>query len=149
MIAEKSTVLLTANVGFLAIPGVIISNLGGSSITNASQVIIFTSSSQIASSLSVEASMGSIVTALLLARHNRTKQKDDPAGAVSRQSSLACFPGRLTLGQSTYLYQNTHPEFGLEPMAIILSLPWALLMWSYVLLEFCPRFTFMKPLHCG
>ncbi|KAF8496527.1 hypothetical protein F5888DRAFT_394389 [Russula emetica] len=59
-----------------------------------------------------KASIGSIVTALLLARHNRTKQKEDPAGA------------------STYLYQNSHPNFGLEPMAIILSLPWALLMWS-------------------
>jgi hypothetical protein len=64
------------------------------------------------------------VTGLLLARHNRTKQKEDPAGA------------------STYLYQNSHRSFGLEPMAIILSLPWALLMWSMViffiaLLLFC------------
>jgi hypothetical protein len=42
-----------------------------------------TSSSQITSSLSVEGSIGSIVTGLLLARHNRTKQKEDPAGAAS------------------------------------------------------------------
>jgi len=121
-----STVMLTANVGFLAIPGVVLSNLSGSSIDSAKQVLIFTSSSQIASSLSVEASIGSIVTGLLLARHNRTKQKEDPAGA------------------STYLYQNSHAVFGLEPMAIILSLPWALLMWSMViffiaLLLFCFR----------
>ena len=26
--------------------------------------------------------------------------------------------------------------FGLEPMAIIFSLPWALLMWSYVISSF-------------
>ncbi|KAI0251745.1 hypothetical protein BJV78DRAFT_405648 [Lactifluus subvellereus] len=33
-------------------------------------------------------------------------------------------------GASTYSYQNTHKLFGLEPMTIIFSLPWALLMWS-------------------
>jgi len=113
-----STVMLTANVGFLAIPGVVLSNLSGSAITAASQVVIFPSSSQIASSLSVEASIGSIVIGLLLARHNRTKQKEDPAGA------------------STYLHQNSHTVYGLEPLAIILSLPWALLMWSMVLFSF-------------
>ncbi|KAI0248228.1 hypothetical protein BJV78DRAFT_826291 [Lactifluus subvellereus] len=78
-----SAVMLTANVGFLAIPGVVLSNLNGSNITSASDVNIFTSPSQIASSLSIEASVGSIVTGLLLVRHNRTKQKEDPAGAVS------------------------------------------------------------------
>ena len=92
VIVIQSTVMLTANVGFLAIPGVVLSNLSGSSIQSASQILIFTSSSQIASSLSVEASIGSIVTGLLLARHNRTKQKEDPAGAVSRQSSLTRLP---------------------------------------------------------
>ncbi|KAH9979764.1 hypothetical protein BJV74DRAFT_121406 [Russula compacta] len=90
-----STVMLTANVGFLAIPGVVLSNLNGSNLT--------------------KASIGSIVIGLLLVRHNRTKQKEDPAGA------------------STYLYQNSHRIYGLEPMAIIFSLPWALLMWSMVI----------------
>ena len=80
--------MLTANVGFLAIPGVVISNLSGTSITNTNQVLILTSPSQIASSLSVQASIGSIMIGLLLVRHNRTKQKEDPAGAVSRQSHL-------------------------------------------------------------
>jgi hypothetical protein len=92
VIVIQSTVMLTANVGFLAIPGVVLSNLSGSSISGPNQIFIFTSSSQIASSLSVEASIGSIVTGLLLARHNRTKQKEDPAGAVSRQSSLTRLP---------------------------------------------------------
>ena len=82
--------MLTANVGFLAIPGVVISNLSGTSITNVNQVLILTSPSQIASSLSVEASIGSIMIGLLLVRHNRTKQKEDPAGAVSGQSRLMC-----------------------------------------------------------
>jgi hypothetical protein len=88
--AFQSTVMLTANVGFLAIPGVVLSNLNGSNIASASQVLIFTSPSQIASSLSVEASIGSIVIGLLLVRHNRTKQKEDPAGAVSGLSRLTC-----------------------------------------------------------
>jgi hypothetical protein len=118
-----STVMLTANVGFLAIPGVVISNLN-SNITQTSDLHIYTSASQIVSCMSVEASVGSIVIGMLLVRHNRTKQKEDPAGA------------------STYLYQNTHRFFGLEPMAIIFSLPWALLMWAMVmfsiaLLLFC------------
>jgi hypothetical protein len=81
--------MLAVNVGFLAIPGVVISNLS-SPTTNADQVLIFTSPSQIASSLSVEASIGSIMIGLLLVRHNRNKQKEDPAGAVSRQSHLMC-----------------------------------------------------------
>ena len=77
--------MLTANVGFLAIPGVVLSNLSGTDLTSANDVFIFTSASQIASSLSVEASIGSIMIGLLLVRHNRTKQKEDPAGAVSGQ----------------------------------------------------------------
>jgi ABC-type cobalamin transport system permease subunit len=84
----QSTVMLTANVGFLAIPGVVLSNLNGTDLTSASQVLIFPSSSQMASALSVEASIGSIVIGLLLVRHNRTKQKEDPAGAVSSPSPL-------------------------------------------------------------
>jgi hypothetical protein len=84
--------MLTANVGFLAIPGVVLSNLNGSAITSGSQVNIFPSSSQIASSLSVEASIGSIVIGLLLVRHNRTKQREDPAGAVSGRSHLTRVP---------------------------------------------------------
>ena len=76
--------MLTANVGFLAIPGVVISNISGTGISSVNQVVIFTSASQIASSLSVEASIGSIMIGLLLVRHNRTKQQEDPTGAVSR-----------------------------------------------------------------
>ena len=76
--------MLSANVGFLAIPGVVISNLSGTYITSAKEMVIITSASQIASSLSVEASIGSIVIGLLLVRYNRRKRKEeDPAGAVS------------------------------------------------------------------
>jgi ABC-type cobalamin transport system permease subunit len=83
VIFTKSAVVLSANVGFLAIPGVVLSNLSGTNITSAKEVVIFTSASQIASSLSVEASIGSIVIGLLLVRYNRRKRKEEPAGAVS------------------------------------------------------------------
>jgi len=108
-------VMLTANVGFLAIPGVVISNINNSDLTSASMLEIFVSTSQIASSISILASVGSTVIGLLLIRHNRSKQREDPAGAAR------------------YLYQSTHPKFGLEPLAIIFSLPWALLMWAMVM----------------
>jgi len=108
-----STVMLTANVGFLAIPGVVISNINNP-LQSASELKVFMSTAQIASSISMLASVGSTVVGLLLIRHNRSKQKEDPAGAAK------------------YLYQSTHPKFGLEPIAIIFSLPWALLMWAMV-----------------
>ncbi|KAN0127130.1 hypothetical protein V8E53_015068 [Lactarius tabidus] len=108
------TVVLSVNVGFLAIPGVVISNLN-SNITGPSQVVIFTSPAQIASCMSIVASTGSIVISLLLIRHTSPQQNKDPAGA------------------STYLYQNIHQRYGLEPIAIIFSLPWALLMWAMVM----------------
>ena len=83
--------MLAANVGFLAIPGVVLSNLSGTNITSASQVIILTSPAQIASFLSMEASIGSIIVGLLLVDHNRTKQEEDPAGAVG-ESHLTYMP---------------------------------------------------------
>jgi len=63
----------------------------------------------------MEASIGSIIVGLLLVDHNRTKQEEDPAGA------------------SAYLDQSAHGVYGLEPMAIVFGLPWALLMWSMVI----------------
>ncbi|KAI9438686.1 hypothetical protein H4582DRAFT_190509 [Lactarius indigo] len=108
----SSTVMLSVNVGFLAVPGVVISNLN--TATSPSQIVIFTSPAQIASCMSIMASAGSIVIGLLLVRRNSAKQNEDPAGA------------------SIYLSQNTHQIFGLEPMAIVFGLPWALLMWSMV-----------------
>ncbi|KAH9026190.1 hypothetical protein EDB85DRAFT_2149268 [Lactarius pseudohatsudake] len=108
----SSTVVLSVNVGFLTIPGVIVSNINSNNITSTSELVIFTSPAQIASCMSIVASAGSVVIGLLLVRRNSAKQNEDPAGA------------------SNYLFQITHRVFGLEPMAIVFSLPWALLMWS-------------------
>jgi|SRR5712672_189252 len=128
--------MLTANVGFLAIPGVVFFNINGYTLESVHQVVIFPSSSQIVSSLSIEASIGSIVIGLFLTRFNRTKQEADPSEAVSKQSHLTLFAD-VTLGQSTYLHDNSRKMFGLEPMAIIFSLPWAFLMLSYVIFPSC------------
>jgi hypothetical protein len=81
--------MLSANVGFLAIPGVVLSNLNDN-LNSSSEVVIFTSYSQIASSLSMQASMGSIIIGLLLIRVNRTGHIEEPADAVSGQSHLMC-----------------------------------------------------------
>jgi hypothetical protein len=71
--------MLAVNVGFLALPGVMFSS------TNSDNTVksIFPSSSQIASTLSTEASVGSILIGLFLVRHNRSKQELDPMDAVS------------------------------------------------------------------
>ncbi|KAH9172698.1 hypothetical protein EDB89DRAFT_2069372 [Lactarius sanguifluus] len=106
----SSTVMLSVNVGFLAVPGVVVSNLN--SITGTKEVVIFTSPAQIASCMSIVASAGSIVIGLLLVRRSGPQQNQDSMGAASA------------------LAMRTHRIFGLEPLAVILSLPWALLMWS-------------------
>jgi len=119
--------MLAVSVGFLAIPGVTLYNLD---TNNEIQAAIFKSSSQIASALSVEASIGSIVIGMFLVRHNRTKQEASASEAVSEQSSYMCVD--VTFVQFEYLDQSCKTMAGLEPMAIVFSLPWALLMWSYV-----------------
>jgi hypothetical protein len=60
--------MLAANVGFLAIPGVV--------------VAIKASPAQVASSMSLVFSIGSIVSGLLLIRRNRTMGAQDPITAV-------------------------------------------------------------------
>ncbi|KAF8496545.1 hypothetical protein F5888DRAFT_1907347 [Russula emetica] len=119
-----STVMLAVSVSFLTIPGVIFSSTNGGTLKSVHQEIILPSSSQIACTLSAEASIGSIVIGMLLVRQSRSNQELDPSDA------------------STYLYQNSHSIFGLEPLAIVFGIPWALLLWSMVtfsvaLLLFC------------
>jgi hypothetical protein len=65
--------MLAANVGFLAIPGVIV--VPGSGWIKASPA-------QVASSMSLAFSIGSIISGLLLIRRNRTMGAQDPKTAV-------------------------------------------------------------------
>jgi hypothetical protein len=66
--------MLAANVGFLAIQGVIVVPSNGGWIK--------ASPAQIASSMSLVFSIGSIISGLLLIRRNRTMATQDPRTAV-------------------------------------------------------------------
>ncbi|KAF8960343.1 hypothetical protein BDZ97DRAFT_2077571 [Flammula alnicola] len=95
-----ATVMLTSNVGFLAIQSV-----------DTHVDPNYRSPAQIASYLSVFADIGSIILGLLFMRPNWTKNRETgPEG---------------TLGPS-------HPLLRLEMLAILYSLPYALLMWGMV-----------------
>ncbi|KAI0918570.1 hypothetical protein AcV5_002523 [Taiwanofungus camphoratus] len=96
-----ATVLLNANVAFLTVPDV---DPGKGPRTSA----------QIASFVSIIASIGSIIIGLLLVRHYRVKPKDTADDATN------------------YLLSRRHPTLGLETLAITYSLPYALLMWAMV-----------------
>jgi hypothetical protein len=87
----QATVILNANVAFLAIPGV---SPGGTSTP-----------SQICSYISVTASVGAVATGLLLMRQNRTKHRETADDAVRRftgsisfeRERLTCLRSRLPL----------------------------------------------------
>ena len=70
---QQATVMLNANVAFLAIQSVDVNNNGGP----------YRSPAQISSYLSVIANIGSIILGLLLMRQNRTKCKETADEAVS------------------------------------------------------------------
>ncbi|KAH9066349.1 hypothetical protein EDB87DRAFT_1590696 [Lactarius vividus] len=113
-----STVMLAANVAFLAIPGVIIAPpyqtppVPNTPPNQAPNTWIEPSPAQIISSISLVFSIGSIITGLLLIRRNRTMMTKGPKSAWY------------------YLDGMKKRWFGLEPLAIIFSLTYALLMWS-------------------
>lgn len=99
-----STVLLNANVAFLTIPGVSADANGN--------LYPSQSPAQIASYISIIASVGSIVVGLLLVRQNRSRNRDDPGEAAA------------------FLHRKYSPRYRLELLAVIYSLPYALLMWA-------------------
>lgn len=98
-----STVLLNANISFMTINDVD-PGTGTRHRTPA----------QIASFVSTIASIGSTVIGLLLIRQYRLKPKDTAQDALN------------------YLTSRRHPTLGLETLAIMYSLPYALLMWAMV-----------------
>ncbi|KAF9225844.1 hypothetical protein BS17DRAFT_729968 [Gyrodon lividus] len=93
-----ATVLLNANVGFLAIQSV--DNGGGITLR------------QLASYMSLVASMASIVLGLAFVGHNRTESRNTAFQAA------------------TFLHRLQHKRHGLETLAIIYSLPYAFLVWA-------------------
>jgi len=107
-------VLLNGNVGFLAIQSVDMKN---------------SSAAQISSYLSIVASVGSILLGLLLRRQTKNKVMHRVDDVVSYASKISHF--LLTNShQQDYLNENSHPLLGLEFLAILHSLPYALFMWA-------------------
>ncbi|KAF8799769.1 hypothetical protein BYT27DRAFT_7201001 [Phlegmacium glaucopus] len=106
-----ATVLLNANVAFLAIQSV-------DSTHNP-----YRSPAQISSYCSISCSVGSIILGLLLVRQNQTKHRETVRDVQK------------------FLMNRAHPWLGLETLAIMFSLPYALLMWGMV--SFLMAFWFM------
>ncbi|KAK7433523.1 hypothetical protein VKT23_020747 [Stygiomarasmius scandens] len=106
------TVLLNANVAFLAIQSIDIGPDGDPQRSPA----------QIGSYMSVVATLGSIILGLFLARKHRVKPKEsaeDAAGFLNTWSPEE--RGRSEV------------RIGLETLAILYSVPYALLMWGVIL----------------
>ncbi|KAF9257926.1 hypothetical protein L218DRAFT_1005630 [Marasmius fiardii PR-910] len=96
------TVLLNANVAFLAIQSV-----------DEATAVLGRSPAQILSFLSVVSSIGSVIVGLTLARKNRIEHKETEA--------------------EIFLNSFEAEHMGLETLAMLYSLPYALLMWGVIL----------------
>ncbi|KAJ6621366.1 hypothetical protein B0H10DRAFT_2215293 [Mycena sp. CBHHK59/15] len=108
-----ATVVLNANVAFLAIQSV---DQGGTSVTNRSPT-------QISSYLSILTSIGSIIIGLLLVKQNRNRDRETAQSAAS------------------FIFNRMGRTLGLETLAVLHSLPYAMLIWSMV--SFLAAFSFM------
>ncbi|KAF8842888.1 hypothetical protein BDN67DRAFT_271836 [Paxillus ammoniavirescens] len=97
-----ATVLLNANVGFLQ---------ATQSANNGQRTTL----GQLASYMSLVASMASIVLGLVFVGHHRTESRNTAPEAAK------------------FLYRLQHKRHGLETLGIIYSLPYAFLMWAMVL----------------
>jgi len=82
--------MLTVDVSFLAIPGVVPYNLQDGILKITPQMTTLGSLSEATTIISLGASVGSTIISLLLMRHNRTKQEVGPSDAVSEQLHLTC-----------------------------------------------------------
>ncbi|KAF5311120.1 hypothetical protein D9619_007988 [Psilocybe cf. subviscida] len=101
----SATILLNADIAFLAING--ISDVDDTGWARGSPA-------QIAAYVSTIANLGSILVTLLLLHHHRTKSRE-------------------TAAEVHYLLQRKkHPSLGFEPLAIIYGLPYALLIWGLI-----------------
>lgn len=125
--------MLTANVSFLAIPGVIIIPQN----TGPLKAWINPSLAQITSSISLVCSIGSIITGLMAIRRHRNMMTQEASIAVSR--NLLASHSELIDFQWHDLVGKSWSAFGPEPLAIAFSLTYALLMWSCVILNYSAR----------
>ena len=136
--SPKATVLLNANMAFLSIQ----------SIDNGGNLVADRSAAQIASYISIMTSVGSVIISLILVRQNRSKNRhsaEEAVGISFDSLNVHCviltfqysnLSGDILGYQATFLGRMTHKKRGLETLAILYALPYALLMWSYVFVQF-------------
>ncbi|KAF7361104.1 hypothetical protein MSAN_01142000 [Mycena sanguinolenta] len=98
----NAAVVLNANVAFLSIQSV---DQGGNIVSTRSPA-------QIASYVSILASIASTIVGLLLTSRYRNRDHDSASTAAA------------------FIFIRTHPTFGLEILAVLYSLPYAMLIWS-------------------
>jgi len=83
--------MLTVDVSFLAIPGVVPYNLQNGIVTITPQMTTLGSLSEATATISLGASVGSTIISLLLVRHNRVKREVvESDNVVSEQLHLTC-----------------------------------------------------------
>lgn len=112
----QASILLNANVAFLAIP----SNDSGNDFQR-----LHRSPTQIASYLSIVGSSASMLLALLLIRQTKL------GNVVSNQIYFCRYNASIrTWQQNMFLKKSDHPAGGLERLAILYSLPYVLLIWG-------------------
>ncbi|KAF7360380.1 hypothetical protein MVEN_00767800 [Mycena venus] len=109
-----TTMLLNANLGFLQ---------AIQSVDNNGVVHHVRSPMQMSSYLSMLTSIGNIVIGVLL-----TKQTRDRDRASASEAAI-------------FIFNRTHPTLGLEKLAVLYSLPYAMLIWS--MLSFLAAFLFL------
>ncbi|KAJ6595731.1 hypothetical protein DFH09DRAFT_973865 [Mycena vulgaris] len=109
-----ATVVLNANVAFLSIQSV---DQGGTFDQPGR------TPTQISSYLSMLTSIGAILIGLLLLKQNRNRDRETAVDAAR------------------FISNRTHPTLGLETLAVLYSLPYAMLIWSMV--SFLAAFSFM------
>ncbi|KAG6905785.1 hypothetical protein DXG01_000777 [Tephrocybe rancida] len=103
----QASILLTAGVAFLAIPSNDPSN-------NSSMLLTARTAAQIASYISVITSFASMMLALLLVRQHKAKEPGTEDVHIFHK----------------YVKKHYSPKRGFEALAIIYSLPYALLVWG-------------------
>ncbi|KAJ7485410.1 hypothetical protein FB451DRAFT_1229644 [Mycena latifolia] len=108
-----ATVVLNANVAFLSIQSVDQNGVAAPDRTP----------TQISSYLSMLTSIGAIIIGLLLVKQNRDRDRVTAPDAAK------------------FMSNRTHPTLGLETLAILYALPYAMLIWSMV--SFLAAFSFM------
>lgn len=117
---HQATVLLNANVAFLAIPSV---DPGINDLTAA----------QIVSYISVASNIGSVITGLLLTRrYCLYKPRETIEKAVRTHLGILVhlIPEQSSAYQALLLSSKRRSSEGIETLAILFSLPYALLMWG-------------------